>query len=100
MCVVVSSGVEFRERGRKTPVAMRILLQQKETGLYVKDVGAWAREPGEALDFVSSTKAIDFCVTHKIAGVQLVLKFEEHLHDIVLPMVTDRRHHSEKGRVG
>jgi len=79
-------------------MAMRILLQQKETGLYVKDVDAWAREPIEAMDFVSSTKAIDFCVTHKISGVQLVLKFEEHLHDIVLPMVTDRRHHSERGR--
>jgi len=79
-------------------MAMRILLQQKETGLYVKDAGAWAREPGEAMDFISSTKAIDFCVTHKIAGVQLVLKFEEHLHDIVLRMVPDRRHHVEKGR--
>ena len=80
-------------------MAMRILLQQKETGLYVKDVGAWSREPGEAMDFVSSTKAIDFCVANKIADVQLVLKFEEHLHDIVLPMVTDRRHHAERGRV-
>ena len=77
---------------------MRILLQQKETGLYVKDVGDWAREPGEAMDFVSSTKAIDFCVANKIADVQLVLKFEEHLHDIVLPMVADRRYHAERGR--
>jgi hypothetical protein len=78
---------------------MRILLQQKETGLYVKEVGDWTREPTAAMDFVSSTKAIDFCVVNKIAGVQLVLKFEEHLHDIVLPMVTDRRYHGERGRV-
>ena len=78
---------------------MRILLQQKDTGLYVKDVGDWTREPGEAMDFVSSTKAIDFCVANKIAEVQLVLKFEEQLHDIVLPMVTDRRYHAERGRI-
>ena len=77
---------------------MRILLQQKETGLYVKDVDAWAHDPNEAMDFVSSTKAIDFCVANKIAGVQLVLKFDEHLHDIVLPMVADRRYHAGRGR--
>jgi hypothetical protein len=90
---------EFENAGRKAPITMRILLQQKETGLYVKDVGDWTHEPSEAMDFVSSTKAIDFCVAHKIADVQLVLKFEEHLHDIVLPMVTDRRYHAERGRV-
>jgi len=78
---------------------MRILLQQRETGLYVKDVSAWTREPTGAMDFVSSTKAIDFCVANKIADVQLVLKFDEHLHDIVLPMVTDRRYHGERGRI-
>jgi hypothetical protein len=78
---------------------MRILLQQKETGLYVKDLGDWTREPGAAMDFISSTKAIDFCVANKIAGVQLVLKFEEQLHDIVLPLVTDRRYHGQRGHV-
>jgi hypothetical protein len=81
---------------RKKPTVMRILLQEKETGLYFKDVGSWTQEPAEAMDFLSSTKAIDFCVTNKISGVQLVLKFEEQLHDIVLPMVTDRRYHAPR----
>ena len=71
---------------------MRILLQEKATSLYFKDVGNWTPEPAEAMDFLSSTKAIDFCVANKIAGVQLVLNFEDQLHDIVLPMVTDRRY--------
>ena len=75
---------------------MRILLQGKETGLYFKDVGAWTPEPAEAMDFLSSTRAIDFCIANKISGVQLVLKFEEQLHDIVLPMVTDRRYHGPR----
>jgi hypothetical protein len=78
---------------RNNPTAMRILLQEKETGLYFKDVASWTAEPTEAMDFLSSTKAIDFCVANHISGVQLVLKFEEQLHDIVLPMVTDRRYH-------
>jgi len=38
------------------------------------------------MDFVSSTKAIDFCVTNKLNDVQLVLKFEEQRYDIVLPV--------------
>ena len=67
---------------------MRILLQQKETGLYFKDIEAWERGSAEAMDFVSSTAAIDFCVTNKLAGVQLVLKFEEEKFDIVLPVIT------------
>jgi hypothetical protein len=65
---------------------MRIVLQQKETGLYFRDVGSWERNSVEAMDFVSSSAAIDFCVLNKLKGVQLVLKFEEQRYDIVLPM--------------
>jgi hypothetical protein len=66
--------------------SMRILVQQKETGLYFKDIDSWTRESADAMDFVSSTAAIDFCVTNKLKAVQLVLKFEEHRYDIVLPV--------------
>jgi hypothetical protein len=65
---------------------MRILLQSKETGLYFKDPGDWTRSSSEALDFLSSTAAIDFCVANKISGVHLVLKFTEQRYDIVLPV--------------
>ena len=71
---------------------MRILLQQKETGLYFKDIGAWIREPAEAMDFLSSTAAIDFCAVNKITGVQLVLRFEEQRYDIVMPVVPEKPH--------
>jgi hypothetical protein len=76
---------------------MRILLQQKDTGLYFKDIGAWSQEPAEAMDFLSSTSAIEFCATNKIADVQMVLKFEEHKYDIVLPMLT-KSHRGESSR--
>ncbi|HYG23000.1 MAG TPA: hypothetical protein VEH04_09475 [Verrucomicrobiae bacterium] len=66
---------------------MRILIQQKNSGLYFKDVGAWTRDPADAMDFLSSTGAIDFCVLNKISHVQLVLKFEEQQYDIVLPVL-------------
>ena len=69
---------------------MRILLQQKETGLYFKDIGSWNRDASEAMDFLSSTSAIDFCVLNKISNVQLVLKFEEQRYDIVLPVLPNQ----------
>lgn len=65
---------------------MRILLQQKETGFYFKDIDSWVRNTSEAMDFVSSTAAIDFCVTNKLPGMQLVLKFADQNYDIVLPV--------------
>ena len=66
---------------------MRICLQQKESGLYFKDIAAWVRDSSQAMDFVSSTAAIDFCVANKLHNVQLVLKFEEEKYDIVLPVL-------------
>ena len=65
---------------------MKILLQQKDSGLYFRDVGSWVPDSSEAMDFLSSTSAIDFCVANKISHVQLVLKFDEQRYDIVLPV--------------
>ena len=78
---------------------MRILLQQKETGLYFKDVGSWTRNTGEAMDFVSSTEAIEFCAINRLPGVQLVLKFEEQQYDIVLPVVNPQEPASRQKRM-
>ena len=69
---------------------MRILLQQKDTGLYFKDLDSWVRPHTEAKDFVSSTAALDFCKRNKLAGVQMVLKFEEQEYELVLPVVGAR----------
>jgi len=66
---------------------MRILLQQKETGLYLKTREEWSGKSIEAMEFVSSTTAIDFCIANQLKGVQLVLKFDEQRCDIVLPLI-------------
>lgn len=73
-------------------MAMKILLQQKATGLYFKDVGTWAHTPSEAMDFVSSMKAIDFCVINKIYDAQLVLRFDQERYEIVMPLIDERRY--------
>jgi len=66
---------------------MRILLQQKETGLYFKDLDTWTRNSTDGMNFLSSTAAIDFCTRNKLRGVQMVLKFDEQQYDIVLPVM-------------
>jgi hypothetical protein len=75
---------------------MRILVQQKETGLYFRDIDAWVRRSAEAMDFLSSTAAMDFCTANKLNGVQLVLKFDHQPYDIVMQMEPPQ--HSCNGR--
>jgi hypothetical protein len=65
---------------------MKVLLQHKESGLYLKEIGVTTQDRLEAMDFLSSTLAIEFCSTHKIVGMQIVLRFDEQHFDIVLPM--------------
>jgi len=71
---------------------MRILVQQKDSGLYLKGLDVWVRKSLEAADFVNSTAAIDFCARHRLADVQLVLKFEGQPYEIVLPFQPDGAH--------
>ena len=77
---------------------MRIVLQQKETGLYFKDIDTWTRDGAEAMDFLSSTAAIDFCATNKLAGVQVVLKFDEQQCAIVLQVQSTQQAEGERPR--
>jgi len=63
---------------------MRILLQQRDTGLYFGDINAWCADASEAMDFVSSTQALEFCSINKLDAVQVVLKFADEKYEIVL----------------
>jgi hypothetical protein len=73
----------------ETVKAMRIVLQHKDSGLYLLDANTWTQHSLEALDFVSSTKAIEFCDRHKIDSMQIVLKFDQEKYDIVMPAICD-----------
>ncbi len=68
---------------------MRIVLQQRNTGLYLKDVGTWTRDSAEAADFLSSSAAIEFCVANHLNDLHIVLKFDEQKCDIVMPLDTE-----------
>lgn len=70
---------------------MKILLQHKTTGHYLKESGTWSADALQALSFLSATSAIDYCLAREISEVQIVLKFQEQHYDIVLPVIADHR---------
>jgi hypothetical protein len=75
---------------------MRILLQQRDTGLYFEDINSWCADASGAMDFVSSTKALEFCALNKLDSVQVVLKFEGEKYEIVLPDAAAQSRRSER----
>jgi hypothetical protein len=70
---------------------MKVLLQHKESGLYLKEVGVNTPNRRDAMDFLSSTQAIEFCAANRVGGMQIVLQFDEQHFDIVLPMTANHR---------
>ena len=70
---------------------MKVLLQQKSSGFYLKEDGSWTAHRADARDFLSSSKVSEFCAAHKLSGVQIVLKFEEQHYDILLPIAASER---------
>jgi len=66
---------------------MKILLQQKHTHLYFVEDCVWTKASSEARDFTGYDQAIAFAKDHKLANVQIVLKFADHPYDIRLPFL-------------
>lgn len=75
---------------------MKVLLQHKESGLFLKEAGVSTPNRKDALDFLGSTQAIEFCAAHKITGMQIVLQFDEQHYDIVLPITVNHRQASSR----
>lgn len=64
---------------------MKALLQQTKTGLYFLNLDQWTPDHMAAYDFKSSVIARSYCFRHKIAEVQIILKFDVDKYDIILP---------------
>ena len=65
---------------------MRVLIQQKPSAQYFKDVGQWTPDVASAKDFFTTAAAVDFCVLNKLTDVQIVLNFDQPGYDLVLPL--------------
>jgi hypothetical protein len=49
----------------------------------------WTAVPSEAKGFPSSENAILYCTRHRIAAVQIVLKFDPDRYDITVPITAE-----------
>ncbi len=65
---------------------MRVLIQNKRSGLFFKDVGVWVQGKAEARDLITAPAAIEFCLVNKFKDALIVYAFEDPAFDIAYTM--------------
>ena len=72
---------------------MRVLVQDCATGLYRAENSNWMSSCRDALNFMGTVQALDYCMDKKMENVRIVLKFSDNVGEILLPPVmrTGRR---------
>jgi len=66
--------------------AMKVLVQNPLTLSYFSNVGRWTSDPEKAFAFKDSRSAIQFCLNHDLADMQVVLKGPEERFDVQVPV--------------
>ena len=70
---------------------MRILVMQQGTGLYLGQRTTWVKHKHLAVQFKTSSEAVDYCFSKGLHGVDLLLHFEDSHWDIRLRDVLSRK---------
>lgn len=79
---------------------MKVLIQNPVSLLYLEASDRWSADVGNALDFGNSDNAIQFCASHGIAPVHVVLQWAGMPYSIAIPIAAaQRRTNGEKGRL-
>lgn len=65
---------------------MRIVIQDRQTGHYLHDMGGWTRNLHDARDFLCSADAIRARQTIDVAEALLVFRFEREGYSIAVPL--------------
>ncbi len=63
---------------------MRVILQRREGGLYLQPGGRWSESRETAMEFISSVAALSWAWNMRLAGVDILLAFEEPERDLRL----------------
>jgi len=70
---------------------MSVYLQDIASGMYLRGLSAWTKDPAEALDFGTTSRAIEFWQDNDLLHVRLVLKYENTPGEVVLDVLPPRR---------
>ena len=65
---------------------MRVLLRQTKTRLYYAGPQGWTGDCNNAVDLEEVTKALALGHEAKLAGLEVVLSYEDPLCDLILPV--------------
>jgi hypothetical protein len=65
---------------------MKTLLRCRRTRCYLQGEEQWTLDRALARDFGSGPQAIQFVMSRKMDGVELVLAFDDPQYDIILPL--------------
>lgn len=69
----------------------RIIIQDRSTGMYLKNLGRWTQKEAEAFSFSCTSSALLYCVRNQLAQTQIVMKFGPERYDIQLPVFDQSR---------
>ena len=65
---------------------MKILLQDRQTLLYLRTVDTWTRDASDAHNFLHSQRAIDFAHEHLLSDVYVTVKFIGGDPEVAVPL--------------
>jgi hypothetical protein len=65
---------------------MKVLIQNPQSLLYLESLGQWCSDLNDAFDFGNSDHAVQFCATHGIAPVHVVLQWSGMPYSIAIPV--------------
>jgi hypothetical protein len=78
---------------------MKVLIQNPENSLYLEGLNRWSHNVSDAFDFGNSDHAIQFCASHGIAPVHVVLQWSGIPYSITIPIAAaNQGGGEEKGR--
>lgn len=63
---------------------MRVLIQNCHTFKFLGEKGQWVDSADDAAEFAGSVAALDYIREHRLDHGQIVLKFDQPEHDLVL----------------
>jgi hypothetical protein len=70
---------------------MKIVIQHPQNLMYLSALHQWTSDARQAMIFETFRIAVDFCVTHKLGSVQIVLKAEDEDGDIRIPLASPEK---------
>jgi hypothetical protein len=75
---------------------LKILLQDRDSRLYLQALQQWTSKREEALDFQNSARASGFVLQERIPNIDIILSFPDSQYDVRIPCSLPSHHPARK----